>query len=290
MEHGHAESWVERDVPCVDCGYNLRGLPARDACPECGAPAERSLHGDLLVDANVSWLRSVTRGQELIAKGAAVMLAAWFMVLLLPLAALALESSTLALILLIAGAAVFAAGLLLAAIGTYWLTQAEPREAQIEIASTRHNRARRSATITVGVSACAMALPFLFHGGVISSRVLIWSGIAAGISWMFTVLASLDYMVQLAARIPDRSLVRGGRSRMKPMFLYFVVLAVVLLSLPALDCCAIPVLFIVMLLFVVELGLIAAFLQELARKLKVCLSEAEARTSAMSASPSPPAS
>src|SRR5688572_29680452 len=29
---------VDADVPCGRCGYNLRGLKAGGACPECGLP------------------------------------------------------------------------------------------------------------------------------------------------------------------------------------------------------------------------------------------------------------
>lgn len=30
---------IEQDVPCPDCGYNLRGLRMDGRCPECGRPA-----------------------------------------------------------------------------------------------------------------------------------------------------------------------------------------------------------------------------------------------------------
>jgi hypothetical protein len=29
---------VERDLPCLKCNYNLRGLAANGRCPECGDP------------------------------------------------------------------------------------------------------------------------------------------------------------------------------------------------------------------------------------------------------------
>jgi uncharacterized repeat protein (TIGR04138 family) len=28
---------IDTDLPCIDCGYNLRGLTTSDKCPECGA-------------------------------------------------------------------------------------------------------------------------------------------------------------------------------------------------------------------------------------------------------------
>lgn len=42
--------WLDRDVPCVHCGYNLRGMTISRACPECGAPACESLLDELLDD------------------------------------------------------------------------------------------------------------------------------------------------------------------------------------------------------------------------------------------------
>jgi len=37
-----AESPIDRDVACVRCGYNLRGLTIVHRCPECECPALRS--------------------------------------------------------------------------------------------------------------------------------------------------------------------------------------------------------------------------------------------------------
>lgn len=39
QESRSAEETIDEDTYCPQCGYNLRGLPARDQrCPECGAP------------------------------------------------------------------------------------------------------------------------------------------------------------------------------------------------------------------------------------------------------------
>jgi 2-amino-4-hydroxy-6-hydroxymethyldihydropteridine diphosphokinase len=35
---------IDRSVRCAGCGYDLRGLPARHACPECGRPTTDSLN------------------------------------------------------------------------------------------------------------------------------------------------------------------------------------------------------------------------------------------------------
>jgi len=66
MMHSNAVSDVtlQRDVPCIKCGYNLRGLPRDRNCPECGTPVTRSAPGDLLSAADPAWLSSVYRGQS----------------------------------------------------------------------------------------------------------------------------------------------------------------------------------------------------------------------------------
>src|SRR5688572_27728014 len=37
------DSEIDRDLNCVRCAYNLRGLPRKNRCPECGVPAILSI-------------------------------------------------------------------------------------------------------------------------------------------------------------------------------------------------------------------------------------------------------
>jgi len=50
------------DVPCRNCGFNLRGLSEDGRCPECGAPIWNSVQEDLLVYSSKSYLTSLYRG------------------------------------------------------------------------------------------------------------------------------------------------------------------------------------------------------------------------------------
>ncbi len=63
------------DVPCVQCGYNLRGLPEGGRCPECGTPIARSLRGNLLSTADPAWLERVYRGQAVVCAGCLALMA-----------------------------------------------------------------------------------------------------------------------------------------------------------------------------------------------------------------------
>jgi len=42
-EHAEHDESLTEDLPCVRCGYNLRGLKAEGNCPECGASVGKSL-------------------------------------------------------------------------------------------------------------------------------------------------------------------------------------------------------------------------------------------------------
>ncbi len=50
------------DVPCIQCGYNMRGLDRETVCPECGGAVERSLHGRQLRFAEPRWLSRLRVG------------------------------------------------------------------------------------------------------------------------------------------------------------------------------------------------------------------------------------
>ncbi len=53
---------VAADLPCVRCGYNLRGLPASQGCPECGTTITLSLRGEGLVFRDPAWVARLARG------------------------------------------------------------------------------------------------------------------------------------------------------------------------------------------------------------------------------------
>ncbi len=56
---------IRTDLSCAKCQYNLRGLTTDARCPECGAPVERSLHGNLLRFADLDWVKRLHLGVRL---------------------------------------------------------------------------------------------------------------------------------------------------------------------------------------------------------------------------------
>ncbi|HEY3242659.1 MAG TPA: protein kinase, partial [Phycisphaerae bacterium] len=56
------------DLACLGCGYNLRGLAAKDVCPECGASVVSTLQ-NALVFSEPAWLWTTVRGITLTIAG-----------------------------------------------------------------------------------------------------------------------------------------------------------------------------------------------------------------------------
>jgi len=57
---------VDTDVPCISCGYDLRGLMTDWNCPECGTPIRNSLRGDLLEFCDPKWVGRLAMGARLV--------------------------------------------------------------------------------------------------------------------------------------------------------------------------------------------------------------------------------
>lgn len=57
-----ADERVAADVQCIECGYNLRTLAARQRCPECGQPVAPSLYGPELAYAPAEWVCVLASG------------------------------------------------------------------------------------------------------------------------------------------------------------------------------------------------------------------------------------
>lgn len=85
-EPGYLGRSAERDVaidvdrPCLDCGYNLRGLRSGGRCPECGSPISRTTRGDAPLSRMPLSVIRAFRGASWLAVGcvAAVAGSSWF--------------------------------------------------------------------------------------------------------------------------------------------------------------------------------------------------------------------
>ena len=62
LTHPH----ITQDVHCINCGYNLRSLTAKDNCPECGHPTSITLEQPRLSNAPIPYLKRLRRALTLI--------------------------------------------------------------------------------------------------------------------------------------------------------------------------------------------------------------------------------
>ena len=53
---------VRHDVPCIACGYNLRGLRADGTCPECGTAGQKAMDRQTGLVGDEQWIRRMIRG------------------------------------------------------------------------------------------------------------------------------------------------------------------------------------------------------------------------------------
>lgn len=209
---------VLRDVACVGCGYNLRGLSTAGQCPECALPVANSLRGRLLRHANPRYVRRL-------ATGAALLACSWLIIvaigiaprILLPLllragrpATMSATFSTMSMVLTILAAL----ARLLAVAGAWLLTSPEPGQAG-------GLRSFIRVTALVGLPAWDVTVLTRFPMNV-PLQMALWSLIllVEGV-WLAGAIAQFPYLRQLALRVPAPTLARQTRIAVWP----FAILA-----------------------------------------------------------------
>ena len=81
---------VHADVPCEQCGYSTKMLPAGGHCPECGHLIRLSLRADRLCFSEIGWLKTMRGGLLIVAGSAALIGVMPILTLIIPLALLLL--------------------------------------------------------------------------------------------------------------------------------------------------------------------------------------------------------
>lgn len=120
------------DRSCRQCGYNVRGLHVDRHCPECGTPVAVSARGDALEFCEPGWVKKLSLGGWMLVIGPTLMLLGVIGFLAIVFGILALLGTTSKPMDLLFALVVFAiltglfGGMLLAYIGTWFLTAREP--------------------------------------------------------------------------------------------------------------------------------------------------------------------
>lgn len=80
---------ISKNIPCMDCGYNLRSLGPDGCCPECGRAIAESLRAERLLFADRRWLETIHAGATRVAMSCAgllIPLLFWTVIMILGLA------------------------------------------------------------------------------------------------------------------------------------------------------------------------------------------------------------
>jgi len=209
-----APTWpdIVPDGPtCRRCGYELKGLPMKGQCPECGLPVARSLRGNLLEYSDPTFVRRLAMGALLVEVAilgfCAVPIGAILMVTIGKALSL---SGTIEEVLSAAGAVVSIAAAVVGLLGLFVLTARDPALAGTD-ESDRSRLITRWATVVCAAGwACASVIAMLPTVASIAparfAMLLKLSTAAATIALWVQIIASLFYLRHLAVRIPHAGL------------------------------------------------------------------------------------
>lgn len=209
------------DVPCLNCGYNLRGLSPSGNCPECGVPIARSLQGNLLVFSSPEYVASLNRGLIFILL--ATVLYITFMVVAI-VAMVLLRGSGVPAGIIEGLLLVISLPIAILSLLGWWLFSAP----DVAIVGTdKGDTPRKVVRITVIISAVAT----VFSGfGAIAANVdpaleYVTGGInfLAGIAGIVQFFASMMYIRWLGPRLPDPDITTTANRYMWLLPLIFFV-------------------------------------------------------------------
>ena len=191
---------LQDDVRCMICGYNLRGLPVRGACPECGGEVADSCQGDLLKYADPKWVMCIYKGALFI--GAAFgFFFTYFVVGGMVFAAVqiaGLQIDGWARIAPYLFFTVLTASVAMALLGVFLITAQEPREYLVEDLAATRRLAR--AAILVGV------LLFIFKYYIMPGFYSVLMGVLINLAFVISLALSLSHAQRVVRRIPDHRL------------------------------------------------------------------------------------
>ena len=205
---------IAEDLPCLHCGYNLRGLGPEAACPECASAVGRSIQGDLLRFCDPDWLARLAKGLLLIIIGVLAELA--LVIFIIALFFNAVWGGGLSVRALLVGVAIvgFATSLVVV-IGVWWMTAPDPARTERERRVTARTVARWCITAELLSSPLSMMSPsmgFAMTGTMTFPRgILMLLSVIVGIAVMVGYLAGLIYLRRLAMRLPRPGLAQQTR-------------------------------------------------------------------------------
>lgn len=202
-------SVIESDLPCRQCGYNLRGLLSSGACPECGHAVAESARRNLLRDSDPSYAANVRAGVTVMMVGLALSAIASAVIPPTILIEYLDDPSWRVLAFLVIVAAIF-----VMSAGLWKLTSIDPAVFD----DCRQERVRRLVRVTVVTSSVTQlfglaVLSSSGEGTVMGSSMFdllpLWMLILTNaVALIACVFAMFGYLRMLSWRIPDQVLAR----------------------------------------------------------------------------------
>jgi hypothetical protein len=198
-----------QDVPCLRCGYNLRGLQPHGVCPECGAPIERSLHGNLLRYSAPEYVATLHTGLLCILVAILTLVAGAMLMFTAGIAAeMFLPDEQWLLTLISNTITIGAIALSIVSVVGWWLFSTPD---QAIIGHDTGDMPRKILRVTVIVSAVFITIDALGEWWLYQDMpydvLAAISAMVGGIAWLVQFFASLLYIRWLAHRLPNPRIV-----------------------------------------------------------------------------------
>ncbi|MHC5109006.1 MAG: hypothetical protein ACYTHJ_03905 [Planctomycetota bacterium] len=185
------DNHIGEDLACVGCGYNLRFQPFDGHCPECFAPVNRTLRGDLLRFSAPDWLNRLRLGMAVKLWN---VVAGLVMGLVIVVTALSTPSAIGGVLTIVVAA--------LGCWATFLITTQEPRISHSEDPVTWRRVLRLLAIVSLIGSGVTVSLwPNLQITNQASTTIL-------GLVGVLVVFGELTYFQGFALRDPDEKLAR----------------------------------------------------------------------------------
>lgn len=223
-----AAPFLDRDVACVRCSYNLRGLPTNRNCPECGEPIANSIKGFMLQDASAEYRAKLKLGLSLVLNGILVLIL-FFLVSVLASFLLGGRFSWVQTVINGVGFVIGCVMLL-----GYWrYTEPDPGYMMFEQPSSARNVVRVSVAVSAAISLLQFLNGFLSLAGMaggVAGVLLIILMIASFAVWMVQFFGVMNYTAWVGGRVPDEFIVRRAKMYRWLLPVIYVVGAIVVIG------------------------------------------------------------
>lgn len=218
---GEEPVMVREDRPCLQCGYNLCGLPVAGNCPECGTPVVNSLRGNLLRYTAPEHLEALHKGVVLVMSGVIAGLLGTVGIIVLQIVSgfvargPGLPNPTLKVISDSIDLVASGIGLL----GWWLLSAPDPSLIGEDRSISSRKLVRAMVIVRVGSALLAFTLQILVLSPAVGPPTVansalglnVAAAVIAGVAWIVLFFAAMKYIQWLAYRVPDRSLRDGAR-------------------------------------------------------------------------------